>query len=118
MSMNNNVRVTLGGVEHELVPSLKAATAVSNRFSGFSNAVNALQAADLASIQYIIRQGINLRAISTDQLNEEVWRGGAFKMMTPALTFVSRLANGGRDLNDDGDEAVEATEGDSGNGEV
>ena len=118
MSLMNNVRITLGDNEFELVPSLKAATAVSNRFSGFQNAMNAIQAADLASISYIIRQGITAKTISTDDLNEAIWRKGAFKSMTDALTFVSRLANGGRDINEEADEADEADEGDRGNGEV
>jgi hypothetical protein len=120
MSLSSNLTILLGDDEFELVPSLKAANAVSNRFSGFQNALNAVQAADLASIQFIIRQGITAKTISTADLDQAIWSKGTFKCMTSALKFISRLANGGRDMADDADEdeAKADDEDGRGNGEV
>ncbi|KQQ81940.1 hypothetical protein [Aureimonas sp. Leaf324] len=119
MSLTSHLTITLGDDEFELVPSLKAATAVSNRFSGFQNAMNAVQAADLASVQFVIRQGVPLKQLSTEALNEAIYRKGTFKTAGTAIKFLTRLANGGREMGDEeGDDETSAAEGDEGNGEV
>lgn len=118
-SLTSRLKIVLGDDEFDLVPSLKAATAISNRFNGFQNALNAVQAADLASVQYVLRQGISLKRVSSETLNEAVWSNGIFKSMKPALEFITLLMNGGREATEDDDGGTsDADEGASGNDEV
>ncbi|WP_182422024.1 hypothetical protein [Aureimonas sp. ME7] len=97
---------------------MKAATAVSNRFGGFANALSAVAASDLSAIQFIVRQGVSLRDISNKELEEEVYLAGTRNIMADVMKFVTRLANGGRDpdLEGEGDDKT-ADEGAEGNGD-
>lgn len=119
MTLSNHVRLTLGDQEFELKPSLKAAQNVSSRYNGFMNAMQAVAANDLAAISYIVRQGVPLRAISTDDLNEAVYAAGTRNIMGEVIRYVNRLANGGKDPDLEeasGDE--DDAEDNRGNGEV
>lgn len=111
MSATNHLRVTLAAGddarEYDLKPSLKAATAVSNKFNGFSNALGALAASDMAAINFVLRQGISVKEIAADKLEQAIYEAGTRNVVTDAMKFVSRLANGGRDpAETDEDEAA------------
>ncbi|MBB3937672.1 hypothetical protein [Aureimonas phyllosphaerae] len=115
-TLSAGVAITLGDEEYELKASLKAATAVSNRFGGFANALAAVAGSDLAAIQFVVRQGVPLRDISSKDLDEVVWLAGTRHLMGDVMSYVTRLANGGRDPDLEGEEAEKAEEGAEGNG--
>lgn len=118
-TLSNDVTIELGDDQFSLKPNLKAATAVSNRFNGFQNALAAVAGSDLGAIQFVIRQGVPLKQISTDDLGQAVYEAGTRTLMGPAMRFITRLANGGRDpdLEDTSDEDDSGVT-DRGNGEV
>ncbi len=118
MTLTNHVRLTLGDSEFELKPSLKAAQNVSSRFNGFINALQAVAANDLQAVCYIVRQGVPLRAISTDDLNEAVYEAGTRNLMGDVMKYVNRLANGGKDPDAEDATADAEEDDDRGNGEV
>lgn len=119
MTLTNHVRITLGDDEYELKPSLSAANNVSQRFNGFNNALQAVAANDLAAVTYIVRQGVTVKTISTNDLSEAVYRAGTRNLMGDVMRFVTRLANGGRDPDETDAEDDDASEGrHEGNGEV
>lgn len=118
-ALTNHVRITLGDDEYELKPTLKAAQNVSQRFGGFINALQAVAANDLQAVTYIVRQGVALKAISTDDLSEAVFEAGTRNIMGDVMKFVNRLANGGKDPDETDAAEDEAEERDEGNdGEV
>lgn len=130
MSLTKNVAVKLGkgknAREFELIPTMKAGLAISNRFSGFNNALQAVASNDLGSITHIVRQGVPLGEISSKDLEKAVYAAGTRNIMGDVMSYVTRLANGGRDpAETDAEEAEEAEaaeadeDGDEGNdGEV
>ncbi|WAJ27540.1 hypothetical protein [Antarcticirhabdus aurantiaca] len=112
MTLSNPVTIKLGGDEYDLKPSLKAAQNVSNRFNGFQNAIAAVAGNDLSAVTYIVRQGVPLKQISTDDLNEAVYEAGTRNIIGDVMKYVVRLSNGGRDPDlEDGDGAEERDEG-------
>lgn len=123
MSLTKNVAVKLGkrdnASEFELKPTMKAATSISNRFNGFNNALQAVASNDLASITYIVRQGVPLNDISSKDLEKAVYAAGTRNIMGDVLRYVTRLANGGSDPDETDAEEAEAAEaeedGDEGN---
>lgn len=115
MSLTNHVSITLGDDEFELRPTLKAAQNVSQRFGGFINALQAVAANDLQAVTFIVRQGVALKAISSDDLNEAVFAAGTRNIAVDVMRFVNRLANGGKDPDEtDADEDEERDEGNDG----
>ena len=116
MTLSNPVAITLGSDDYELKPSLKAAQNVSNRFNGFQNAIAAVAGNDLSAVTYVIRQGIPLKQISNDDLNEAVYAAGTRNLIGDVMKYVVRLSNGGRDP--DLEDADGNEDRDEGNGEV
>lgn len=121
-SLSSDVTVKLktadGTEEYSLRSSLRAATTISNQFGGFIGAYQQLAAGSLQAVQFIIRTGIpkeELRNVSTDELNEMVFRTGTVKLITPLTKYLGRLQNGGRDPDEEPDDG---DEDDSGNGEI
>lgn len=96
-ALTNDVDLELGDETHQLRPTLKAATAISREFGGFLGAMQAVANMNLIAMQFIVRQGIATRNISTEDLNDAVWRAGAKNIVQPIMKFVSVLQNGGRD---------------------
>lgn len=117
MSLTSHVRITLGDDEFELKPSLKAAANVSQRFGGFNGALQAVANNDLAAVTFIVRQGVTVKTISTDDLSEAVYEAGTRNLMGDVMKYVTRLANGGKDP-DETDGEDDADRRDEGNGEV
>lgn len=115
-TLTSGVNITLDGEEYVLVPTLKAATSVSNAFGGFAGAFQSAAAGDLAAFQRIIRAGIPLKQISSDDLNEAVWKTGLPKLAQPVARFIAFLQNGGRDPDLVEEEAEDADEAGEGNG--
>lgn len=95
--LSNDITITMDGEEYELRASLKAATNISTRFGGFNGALQALANNDLGAFQYVVRQAVPVKTISSDDLNEAVWRAGTRNLLTDVMKYVGRLSNGGRD---------------------
>ncbi|WP_099866068.1 hypothetical protein [Pararhizobium haloflavum] len=117
----SDVTITLDGNDYPLRPSLKAASAISNQYGGFMGAYQALANGNLQAIQFIVRQAIptpDQRGISTQELNEMVWRTGTTTLTAPISKYLSRLQNGGRDPSGEDDDDAIADEGNEGNGEI
>ncbi|WP_061930133.1 hypothetical protein [Aureimonas sp. AU22] len=115
-TLSAGVVITLGDDEYELKANLKAATAISNRFGGFSNALAAVAGSDLAAITFVVRQGVPMRDVSSKDLEEAVWLAGTRHLMGDVMSYVTRLANGGRDPDLEADETKQSDEGAEGNG--
>jgi hypothetical protein len=117
-NLSGVVFLKLGDREYEMTPNLKAATAISNRFDGFSNALAAVAASNLAAIQFVVRQGVKMSEISSRDLDEAVYLAGTRHLIGDVMTFITRLANGGRDPDLEEEEQAETgeTEGEEGNG--
>lgn len=99
--INSDITILLDGEPFTLRSSLKAATSVSAAFGGFTAAYQALRDGRLDAYQFIIRAGATkdaMRKMSTDDLNEAVWRTGINNLAEKAAKYVSLLQNGGRDL--------------------
>lgn len=119
-TLSSDVEITLDGQAFHLRSSLKAANAISNHFGGFITAYQHLANGSLQAYQYVIRQGIpkvELDDISTDDLNEMIWRTGTIELVGPVSKYLSRLQNGGRDPDAEDDRKVR-DEDDEGNGEI
>ncbi len=117
-TLSSDVTLELDGEEYSLRSSLKAANAISNNFGGFITAYQHLANGNLQAFQYIIRQGIpkaELQNVSTEELNEMIWRKGVTTLIGPVSKYLGRLQNGGRDPDDEGEAP---REDDEGNGEI
>lgn len=116
-NLTSGVFLKLGEREYEMVPNLKAATAISNRYDGFSNALAAVAASNLSAIQFVVRQGVKMNEISSKDLDEAVYLAGTRHLIGDVMTFITRLANGGRDPDLEEEETAETSdEGSEGNG--
>ncbi len=115
MSLTKDVEIDLDGETFYLRPSLKAANAISREFGGFLGAFEALRLLNLQATQFIVRSACTSKNISTDDLNERVWRAGVGKLTGPLAKFISILQNGGRDPSEE-DEKDEREGEQSGNG--
>lgn len=117
-TLSSDVMVELDGDEYPLRSSLRAATAISNHFGGFIAAYQHLANGNLQAYQFIIRNGIpkaDQRNISTEELNEMIWRKGTVDLVGPVSKYLGRLQHGGRDPDED---VSHADDGDEGNGEI
>ncbi|WP_427023041.1 hypothetical protein ACP4J4_10390 [Aureimonas ureilytica] len=119
MSLTNDVEITLGGETYNLRPTLKAANAVSRQYGGFVGAFNALQMLNLEVATFIVRTGTNMKkadggSISTEDLNDKVWRAGVGKLTAPLARYVAILQNGGKDPDESNEDEAEGS--DQGNG--
>lgn len=111
-NLTNDVEITLNGETFHLRPTLKAASAISRQYGGFSGAFQALQMLNLEVAQYIVRQGITAKNLSTDDLNEAVWKSGVGRLTPVLARYIAILQNGGSDP-----DATEQADGNSeGNG--
>lgn len=110
---SGEVVITLDGEERTLKPTLNAATRVNNRFGGFTKALPEVSALNLDAFVYIIGQGLAAKDDEMKTMKEKVWRTGLADLVNPVGRFVMILANGGRDLDDDGAEPDEDGEGNS-----
>lgn len=90
------VKFDLGGVGYELVPSLRAAQAVSQHFGGYGPALQRATALDLGAITYVLRAGVKAGTTLPDDFDELVWRFGAGDASALAIELVTLLINGGR----------------------
>lgn len=119
MSLTNDFELTLNGETYTLRYTLKAASAISTQYGGFAGAFEALRMLNLQVVTFIIRtgtggKGADGRAMSTDDMNDVVWRHGIGKLTGDLAKYLLRLQNGGRDPADDEDD--DAKDRDQGNG--
>lgn len=113
--INSDIAVSLDGKDFTLRSSLKAATAISQRFGGLNEAFAALSRAQIDAYVFIIRAGLPKDEAKQlgDDLPEAVWRTGLDSLAEPVARFVNRLRNGGREpgLIDDDDDQEEGAVG-------
>jgi hypothetical protein len=92
------IAVVIGGREHFLVPTLRAAIAVSRRYGGFAAAFQKIAALDLDAAVQIAAAGLDKR--DPDELKaieREIFAHGVALLVEPLSRFVECLANGGRE---------------------
>lgn len=96
-----HITISLAGGQAELVPSLFAATKISQHFSGFQNAMNRVAGGDLEAITAVTRYGLGIRTdAEAAGLDEKVYESGILRLTAPVTEFLLVLANGGRPLDD------------------
>ncbi|WP_152045505.1 hypothetical protein [Aureimonas psammosilenae] len=111
-TLSTDVEIKLDGETFYLRSTLKAAQNISRQYGGFVGTFQALQVLSLEVAQYIVKQGITAKNISTDDLNDKVWRAGVGNLTKPLARYVSILQNGGRDPDlNDGDDTQDSDEG-------
>lgn len=115
--MSNESVATLGEVEIKLdgetvilKPTYGATTRIEKRFGGWQAAVQAAAAVNTETLAFIVQQGLGLKDSDYPRLREAVWRTGAMDLTGPVIRYLRILANGGRPLPEEGDEAGQTEE--------
>lgn len=103
MAGEPNVTVTLDGRSHEMVPTLGAAQGISRSTGGLRKAMDLVAQLDVDAIALIVQLGIGPEAVKTlggaDRIPELVFEAGfTGELASKCVTYLSRLATGGRPL--------------------
>lgn len=112
------VKLQLDGKDYELVPTLDACIEISKVSGGLNGAVQRLQQLDFETMCMVIGSGLRvdgkkLNARQRDDLvPEAVFRTGLAPVAADCINFCRLIANGGRALEDSGDDEDEG-EGDT-----
>lgn len=95
--LNSDTPIVLDDSDFVLRANLKSGVAISRQFGGFQGAFDAIIRRDIEAYMFIIRQGIPKDArISTEDLNEAVFRTGIEDLIEPVIRFLKVLQNGGK----------------------
>lgn len=108
------VRLSLGGEEVELLPTLKAIKRISAAFGGITNALAKIQALDFEAYVTVIKHGALADDALAKRLDELVFATRPVRLMPDLVRYLMILANGGRPLSDDDAASAEA----EGNGQA
>jgi hypothetical protein len=101
---SGNILITLGGKQHELVPTPGALRSISMMYNGLGPADARVRDYDATAIAFVIGVGIGkTKSAEITEIEEMIFTDGLMSFWRPASDFCSRLANGGRDpaLDDD-----------------
>ena len=102
-----DVEMELDGETVTLRPTLKAARAISSQAGGISGAVEAVGKLDLDAVIGIVTLGLGLTGQEAREIPEKVWRTGLTELVDPVLQYLMILANGGRPIEDGGEEEAD-----------
>lgn len=99
-----NVPIMLDGKEHELVPTLQACMMISNIAGGLNGAVQRCLQLDMNTVVAIITAGLALNPKQAAMVPEAVYKTGLIALSAPCIDFINIVGNGGRPLEDEGDD--------------
>lgn len=104
---SGNVEVTILGEEYTLVPTLRAAKAISAKYGGGMTAVNRISQMDIDVIIDIVASGLSLTPNGIKKfanevgLEESIFQTGLFEISGPCVKYVHVLMNGGKPVGED-----------------
>ncbi len=91
-----NVEIELDSETVTLRPSLKAAQNISRMKGGVMAAVEAVGRFDFDVLVNVIALGIGAEGKEARELPEKVYATGMADLVTPVITYLTTIANGGR----------------------
>jgi hypothetical protein len=101
-----NVPIELDGKSFELKPSLAACMSISKLGGGggMHTMVARCGALDFDAIHAVITAGLGLNPTQAKNLGEAIYKTGLMDLASPCIDFINMIANGGRPVEEGGDE--------------
>lgn len=94
--MENEIRVTIDGIEVTLLPSLNAAIKLSDRYGGFLPLLDVLNVGSLEAATDVIFWTLGKKDSERASLREQVYSAGLAYLTPHLVRYVIALMHGGR----------------------
>lgn len=104
---SGEITIELVGKEYKLLPSVGAAMAISNRYDGFTPAMQQIINYNVDAMAFVIHHGIGRTKGSSKDLHARVYKTGVNRVALGLVKYIEMLSNGGKPMDRDLDEFEE-----------
>lgn len=95
---SGEITIELVGKEYKLIPTVGAAMSISNRFDGFTPAMQQIVNYNVDAMAFVIHHGMGRTKGSAKDLYSRVYKTGVNRVALSLVKYIEMLSNGGRPM--------------------